>query len=60
MPNLTFPIAFSFVRMAAIIQGVKKRGLEGNASDPEAAQRLGQYVPMFANGALQVIAADRG
>ena len=59
MPNLTFPIAFSFFRMAAIIQGVKKRGLEGNASDPEAAQRLGQYVPMFANGALQVIAADR-
>ena len=58
MPNLTFPIAFSFFRMAAIIQGVKKRGLDGNASDPEAARRLGQYVPLFANGALRVIAAD--
>ncbi|GLT09230.1 phosphotransferase family protein [Sulfitobacter porphyrae] len=41
-------LAFNFFRMAAIIQGVHKRALDGNASNPERAMKLGQYVPVFA------------
>ncbi|MFY0690572.1 MAG: phosphotransferase family protein [Paracoccaceae bacterium] len=50
-----FYLAFCFFRMAAILQGVKKRGLEGNASNPERAARLGAYVPAFAEGGLKAI-----
>ncbi|MDA5557958.1 phosphotransferase [Shimia sp. MMG029] len=53
-----FYLAFCFFRMAAIIQGVKKRALDGNASDPERAAKLGSFVPMFAQAGLE--AAKRG
>ena len=53
-----FYLAFCFFRMAGIIQGVKKRALDGNASDPERAKRLGGFVPMFATAGLE--AAKRG
>jgi hypothetical protein len=39
--------------MAAILQGVKRRGLEGTASEPERAVKLGAYVPLFANAGLE-------
>ncbi|QHQ34858.1 phosphotransferase family protein [Algicella marina] len=52
-PDLDFPVAFSFFRMAAILQGVKKRALDGNASNREKALRLGTYVPLFARTALE-------
>lgn len=48
-----FYLAFCFFRMAAIIQGVKKRGLDGNASDPERAAKMGTYVPLFAEAGLE-------
>lgn len=48
-----FYLAFSFFRMAAIIQGVKKRGLDGNASDPKRAAKMGGFVPMFASAGLK-------
>ena len=47
-----FYLAFTFFRMAAIIQGVLKRGLDGNASNPERARRLGGFVPRFAQAGL--------
>lgn len=47
-----FYLAFCHFRMAAILQGVKKRALEGNASDPEKGLRLGRYVPDFARQGL--------
>ena len=47
-----FYLAFCFFRMGAILQGVKKRGLEGNASNPEKAAKLGAYVPEFARHGL--------
>ncbi len=53
-----FYLAFCFFRMGAIIQGVKKRALDGNASDPARAAQLGSYVPMFAMAGLE--AAQRG
>ncbi len=53
-----FYLAFCFFRMAAIIQGVKKRALDGNASDPERGKRLGTFVPMFAQAGLEAAKND--
>jgi hypothetical protein len=38
--------------MAGILQGVKKRALDGNAADPQRALRLGKYVDEFARQGL--------
>lgn len=46
-------VAFAFFRMAAILQGVKKRALDGNAANPEKALRLGAFVPRFAELGLE-------
>ena len=48
-----FYLAFCFFRMGAIIQGVLKRALDGNASDPDRAMRLGAFVPRFAQAGLE-------
>jgi len=47
-----FYLAFAHFRMAAILQGVKKRALDGNATDPARGRRLGDYVPEFARAGL--------
>jgi len=52
--NWTFYLAFSFFRLAAIIQGVAKRAVNGNASNPRAAE-LGQWVDPLARMALAAI-----
>lgn len=46
-------VAFAFFRMAAILQGVKKRALDGNAANPEKGLKLGEYVPRFAELGLE-------
>jgi aminoglycoside phosphotransferase (APT) family kinase protein len=51
-----FCLAFSFFRMAAIVQGVKKRGIDGNASNPERAARMGRFVPEYARMGLEAAA----
>lgn len=51
--NFGFYLAFSFFRMAAILQGVLRRALDGNASNPERARKLGSYVPQFARNGLK-------
>ena len=53
IPDFDFCLAFSFFRMAAIVQGVKKRGLDGNASNPERAARMGRFVPEYARMGLE-------
>jgi aminoglycoside phosphotransferase (APT) family kinase protein len=60
IPHWNFYLAFSFFRLAAIVQGVKKRGLEGNASNPEKALQSGERVPLMARMGVAVIsgAAD--
>jgi aminoglycoside phosphotransferase (APT) family kinase protein len=55
IPNWKFCLAFSFFRLAAIVQGVKKRGLEGNASNPEKALKSGERVPQMARMGMEVI-----
>lgn len=49
-----FYLAFSFFRMAAILQGVLKRALEGNASSEEALQ-VGKMTAPLAQQALKLI-----
>jgi len=58
IPTFDFCLAFSFFRMAAIIQGVKKRGLDGNASNPERAARMGRFVPVYARMGLDAAAGQ--
>ncbi|MBY6200873.1 phosphotransferase family protein [Maritalea mobilis] len=53
--NFGFYVAFCFFRMAAILQGVKKRALDGNASNPERALELGALVPGYATGGLEAL-----
>lgn len=50
--NLPFYLAFCNFRMAAILQGVKRRGLDGNAADPARAAELGALVPVHARAGL--------
>ncbi len=52
-----FYLAFNFFRMAAILQGVYKRALDGNASDPGRAKLFGDYVPLFAQHGLSALDA---
>lgn len=53
--NFGFYLSFCFFRMAGIIQGVLKRALDGNASNPERALKLGAYVPVFAERGLAAL-----
>lgn len=48
-------LAFSFFRLAAICQGVYKRALDGNASNPERGIRHGDLVPVLTRLAARLI-----
>lgn len=50
-----FYLAFCFFRMAAVLQGVKKRALDGNASNPERGLKMGEYVPVFAEKGMKAL-----
>ena len=52
--NWSFYLAFSFFRLAAIVQGVAKRASEGNASN-EHANKVGAFVEPLAQMALSII-----
>ncbi|MEX0371640.1 MAG: phosphotransferase family protein [Tateyamaria sp.] len=54
-----FFVAFCFFRMGAIIQGVLKRAIDGNASNPERAMQLGAFVPVFADNGLKALESDK-
>jgi aminoglycoside phosphotransferase (APT) family kinase protein len=53
--NFGYYLGFTFFRMAAIIQGVLKRALDGNASNPERAMKVGAFVPVFAQHGLDAL-----
>lgn len=52
--NWTFYIAFSFFRLAAILQGVVKRSLDGNASNAKAAALAKMVRPLAALAAQSI------
>ena len=54
VPHWPFLLAFSFFRIAAICQGVYKRALDGNASNPERGRKMGAAVPEMARLAMKV------
>jgi aminoglycoside phosphotransferase (APT) family kinase protein len=54
IPNWNFYLIFSFFRFAAILQGVKKRALDGNASSGKALQ-MGELVRPLAEMAVGLI-----
>ena len=58
IPDWTFLLAFSFFRVAAIVQGVYKRSLDGNASNPERARKMGEAAPLMARLAMELV--ERG
>ncbi len=57
--NWNFYIAFSFFRVGAILQGVYKRSLDGNASNPEKAKLYGAALPLVAGLAAETIGGGR-
>jgi len=54
IPNWNFYLAFSFFRLAAILQGVKRRALDGNASSDKA-MKMGALVTPLAEMAVTLI-----
>lgn len=57
IPTWTFCLAFSFFRLAAILQGVLKRALDGNGSNPERGLKMGKAVPLLAQMACDLVEA---
>lgn len=57
--NWTFLLAFSFFRLAAICQGVYKRALDGNASNPAKAKVYADAVRLLAHLAVQLLEKGR-
>ena len=53
--NWPFYIAFCFFRLAAILQGVYKRALDGNASNPERGIKMATAIPLLAGAAMQEV-----
>lgn len=53
--NWSFYVAYNLFRFLAILQGVYKRALDGNASNPERAKQMSTAIPMLAAAALQEI-----
>lgn len=57
--NWTFLLAFSFFRLAAICQGVYKRALDGNASNPAKAKVYADAVKLLTHLAVQLIEREK-
>lgn len=53
VPNIDFYVIFSIFRLAAILAGVLRRGLDGNASDPRAVEQ-GRSYKQFAESAWEI------
>ena len=56
--NWAFYLAFAFFRLAAILEGVGRRAIEGNAANPELAAEYGRQVPLLARKAVEAL--ERG
>ncbi|WP_227270525.1 phosphotransferase family protein [Roseobacter weihaiensis] len=49
--NWAFYVVFSYFRLLAILQGVRRRGLDGNASNPKDTDRLRDVIALLARDA---------
>jgi aminoglycoside phosphotransferase (APT) family kinase protein len=58
VPHWTFLIAFSFFRFGAIAQGVYRRSLDGNASNPERARQYATAAQQMARLAMEAIETE--
>lgn len=58
IPEWRFYVVFSLFRLAAIVQGVYKRGLDGNASSPDAITR-GEQCKQLATAAWALVEQGR-
>ena len=56
--NIDYYIAFSLFRLAAILAGVLRRGIDGNASDPSAVER-GRAYSLFAASGVRIMSEKR-
>lgn len=54
--NWMFYLAFSYFRLAAILEGVVRRAHDGNASNPETARSYAAAIPILAGQAVEMIA----
>ena len=52
--NWNFYLAFSFFRLAAILQGVVRRAMDGNASNPARAREMAKAIPVLASMANEL------
>ncbi len=57
--NWNFYLVFCIFRLAAILQGVAKRAVDGNASNPEYGKKLAAAVPVLADAAIDLIEKDK-
>ncbi|MGI9364195.1 MAG: phosphotransferase family protein, partial [Rhizobiaceae bacterium] len=55
IPNWSFYMAFCFFKLAGILQGVYKRALDGNASNPKRAMEMSVAIPLLAKAAVAEI-----
>ncbi len=55
IPNWSFYVTFSFFKLTGILQGVYKRSLDGNASNPERAKQMSAAIPILAQAAIAEI-----
>lgn len=47
IPHWNYYLAFNFFRMAAILDGVYRRVLDGNAADPERGRKMAASIPLL-------------
>ena len=60
IPALEWYLAFNLFRLAAIVQGIKKRMLEGNASSPQSAEMVKMIEPLAQAGWEWAVKAGAG
>ncbi|MEM7300407.1 MAG: phosphotransferase [Pseudomonadota bacterium] len=55
IPNWPFYIVFCMFRLTAILQGVYRRAVEGNASNPGRAKEMAAAIPLLARAGIDLI-----
>jgi aminoglycoside phosphotransferase (APT) family kinase protein len=59
IPDWPFYMTFCFFKLTGILQGVYKRALDGNASNPTRAKQMSVAIPLLAQAAMDEIERSR-